>query len=609
MPAVNYQDFELEIGSDSADGAPRRYFAHVIRSPAGEASRSPVQFRFSEPKELAKLRSDLESAVLDINGNNVAGLTSRAEKVLRDFGQEVFRSIFVNVKSISNIYAQSKGKDLRIKLRISSPDLAALPWEYLYEEDEVISYVSLRLPLVRYLETAGMAGAMGVRGPLRILGMISAPDTEEWPRLEVARERERINKGIDKLQREGRVVFEWVSGGTGKDLMDKLLEGDWHIFHFIGHGGVEPQSQSGAGGNSFDQSGFIVMVDEDGKPAKKFASDLAIMLGGARNSLRLVVLNCCESARINVGEKFGNPAIGLMLGGWLPAVVAMQFPISDGAAIGMSEGFYKALANNFPVDDAITTARKFIQVKSRVEFGIPVLYMRSADGKIFDVDNPASSPPGAIAVASQTQEELQQQREEFMLAAGAAPNAIEELEQLARRGQNLVAGLKDDAQLAKRVARIYLDLGTLQQRQKQTPKAAASFAYAIKLDPQNPEYYVRRANFNALVGFYEVARADITAAIALKPDAAEYYWIKGIISGMASGPENKRGFLEQAVEAYGTALRMNPSEPKYLASRANAFFQLGCVAEAIKDIDQAMAMAPDNPDLVAQRTRIQTSTD
>jgi tetratricopeptide (TPR) repeat protein len=609
MPAVNYQDFELEIGSDSADGAPGRYFAHVIRSPAGEASRSPVQFRFSEPKELAKLRSDLESAVLDINGNNVAGLTSRAEKVLRDFGQEVFRSIFVNVKSISNIYAQSKAKDFRIKLRISSPDLAALPWEYLYEEDEVIGYVSLRLPFVRYLETAGAAGAMGVRGPLRILGMISAPDTEEWPRLEVARERERINKGIDKLQREGRVVFEWVSGGTGKDLMDKLLEDDWHIFHFIGHGGVEPQSQSGTGGSSFDQSGFIVMVDEDGKPAKKFASDLAIMLGSARNSLRLIVLNCCESAKVNVGAKFGNPAIGLMLGGWLPAVVGMQFPISDGAAIGMSEGFYKALANNLPVDDAITTARKFIQVQSRVEFGIPVLYMRSADGKIFDVNNPMPVPANGAVVASRTKEELRQQRQEFMLAADAASNSIEDLEQLARRGQDLVAGLKDDVPLAERVARIYLDLGTLQQRQKQTPKAAASFGYAIKLDPQNPEYYVRRANFNALVGFYENAQTDIAAAIALKPQAAEYYWIKGIISGMASGPENKRGFLEQAVEAYSTAIRMNPSEPKYLASRANAFFQLGSAAEAIKDIDQAIAMAPYNPDLVAQRTRIQTSTD
>ena len=284
-----------------------------------------MQFRFSEPLKLAKLRSDLESAVLEINVRNVGGLTSRAEQILRDFGQELFDSIFVNVTSISKIYEQSKNKHLRIKLRITSPDLAALPWEYLYEEDDVIGYLSLKRPFVRYLETEGAAGSMGVKGPLRILGMISAPDNEEWPRLEVAKERERINKGIDKLQKEGRVVFQWVSGRTPKDLMEKLQEGDWHIFHFIGHGGVEPRSQSGAAGNSFDQSGFIVMVDEDGKPVKKFARDLAIMLDDARDSLRLVVLNCCESARINVGEKFCNPAIGLMKGGWLPAVVAMQF--------------------------------------------------------------------------------------------------------------------------------------------------------------------------------------------------------------------------------------------------------------------------------------------
>ena len=603
---VEYQDFEIEIGSDSAEGTPRRYFAHVIRSPAGEASRSPVQFRFSEPKELARLRADLESAVLDVNSNNVAGLTSRAEKVLRDFGHEVFRSIFVDVRSISNIYAQSKGKDLRIKLRISAPDLATLPWEYLYEEDNVIGYVSLRLPLVRYLETAGAAGPMGVKGPLRILGMISSPDSDEWPKLNVAEERRRIEQGIDKLDKDKRVVFGWVRGGTGKDLMDKLLEGEWHIFHFIGHGGVEPQSPADPSGNSFDQSGFIVMVDEDGKPAKKFASDLAMMLADARKSLRLVVLNCCESARINVGEKFGNPAMGLMMGGSLPAVVAMQFPISDDAAIRMSEGFYKALANNVPVDDAVKMARRFIRDKSRIEFGIPVLYMRSADGKIFEVDNPVVTPPEADTFRSATKEELQQRRDEFLLAAEAAPASGAELELLARRGQDLVAELKDDAQLARRVARIYLDLGAQQQRLGQTSNAIASFAYAIKLDPKNADYYVRRANFYALAGFPEAALADITAAIALKPDSAEYYWIKGIICGMASGHENKRGFLVQAVEAFSTAIQMNPAEPKYLASRANSHAQLGSTAEAIRDVDQAIAMAPENMDLVAMRMRIQT---
>jgi tetratricopeptide (TPR) repeat protein len=598
----DYQDFELEIGCDSADGAPRQYFAHVIRSPAGEAERSPVKFRFSEPKELAKLRADLESAVLDIDGNNVSVLTSRAERVLRDFGREIFDSIFVNIKSISNIYAQSKDKDIRIKLRISSPDLATLPWEYLYEEDEVISYVSLRLPLVRYLETAGAAGPMGVTGPLRILGMISNPGTDEWPKLDAVKERDRIDKGIDKLERDGQVVFKWVTGGTAKDLMYMLQEGGWHIFHFIGHGGIEPQSPTGPAGNSYDQSGFIVMVDEDGKPAKKFASDLAMMLGMVRKSLRLVVLNCCDSAKVNVGEKFGNPAIGMMRGGWLPAVVAMQFPITDGAATGMSEGFYNALANNAPIDDAITTARKFIQVQSKVEFGIPVLYMRSADGKIFDVVNPRPAA-GVATAASQTMEGLQQRRDAFMLATDPIPASAAELDELARQGQSLLAGLKDDDALAKRVARIYLDLGTLQQRQNQISKAAASFAYAIKLDPKNPVYYVRRANFNAMVGFFEAALADITAAIGLKSEA-EYYWIKGIICTTASGPQNQRGFLEQAIEAFGTAIGMKPSEPKYLASRASAFAQLKSWDEALKDIERAMELAPDDAGLFAERGRI-----
>ena len=397
MAVLDYQDFELEISSNTTSGSSQEYFGKVIKSPAGEAPRCPLKFWFSEPGVLAKLRTDLESAVLEIDQKNHLGLSSPAEMILRNFGREIFRSIFVNNSPINEIYARSKGaaRDLRIKLRIESQELAGLPWEYLYEEKEMPGYVSLRHPVVRYLDAMGAAGRMGVKGPLRILGMISDPATDVWPKLDVVRERDRINKGIDTLQREGRVDFQWVSGGTGKDLMNKLMEEEWHVFHFIGHGGVEaPISKEDGTAASFDESGFIVMVDESGKPVKKFASDLAVMLLGARTSLRLVVLNCCESAKINVGERFGNPAIGLMRSGWLPAVVAMQFPISDGAAIRMSEGFYKALANNQPVDGAVTVARQFIQEQSRVEWGIPVLYMRSADGKIFDVDNPVSARPG-----------------------------------------------------------------------------------------------------------------------------------------------------------------------------------------------------------------------
>jgi tetratricopeptide (TPR) repeat protein len=611
MSIVDYQDFELEISSDAATAAPPKYFAHVTRSPGGEG-RSPVTFRFSDPAVLKKLRGDLESAVLEIADTNILGLTSRGERVLKDFGREIFHSIFKNTESIpqdmasiSEVYARCKDKKFRLRLRVNVPDLVGLPWEYLYEENEVISYVSLRRPFVRYLETAGAAEPMGVKGPLRILGMISNPGGE-WPSLDVSSERDRINKGIDKLQREGQVVFQWVLGGTGKDLMSKLSEQEWHIFHFIGHGGVEPQPDGASKDSVFNQSGFIVMVDEDGKPRKQFASDLAVMLDDAKKSLKLVVLNCCESAKVNVGEKFGNPAIGLLRTGWLPAVVAMQYPITDGAAISMSEGFYTALANNVPVDDALMKARKFIsQSKSKIEFGIPVLYMRSADGRIFDVDNPPVPSSSADVPAQPSIEELKQRREEFLLAAEAPPNSVDELERFAQRGRDLIDQLKTDEELAKRVAKIYSDLGVLQQKQKQTTKAAAGFASAIELEPKNPDYRVRRASFYLFTGHYENALTDIDAAIKLRPDNPEFYWIKGIICRTAAGPANKRGFLEQAVQASSVAVDMDKSKPKYLASRALAYDQLGLTADAIKDMDQAIEMAPDNAEFLAQRTQMQ----
>ena len=601
----DYEDFELEIGSYLPGGVgPQQYYGRVVKSPGGEAPRSQVKFWFSAPDQLAKLRGELESAVLEIDDRSRPGPVTRGEQVLRDFGRGVFRSLFTEVPSIRQVYDRSKGvtQDLRIKLRIEADELAGLPWEYLYDESEIPYYVSLTRPIVRHLETAGNVTRMGVRGPLRILGMISDPSTSEWPKLDVVKERDRINKGIDALQHEGKVDFQWVPGGTGKDLMKKLLEGEWHIFHFIGHGGVD-DLRPGTDADSFDERGFVVMVDEDGKPVKKFASDLAMMLSGAKRSLRLIVLNCCESAKVNVGDRFGNPAIGLMKTGWLPAVVAMQFPITDNAAISMSEGFYSALAGNRSIDDAVTYARQFIQQKSRVEWGIPVLYMRSSDGRIFNVESPqpAAVPPEATRLSK---DDLQQRRDALLRELDATPATVEALEELTRRGRELHGLLANDNELSVRLAKVYFDLGTLQHRQKQIPKAAASFAYMIELDPNKAEYRVRRANFNVTVGLYENALKDISEAIRLKPENAEFFWIKGIISMTASGVDDKLGYLEEAIKAFGAAVSMKPNEPKYLVSRANAYAQIKDLTSAQNDMDSAIALAPDNIDLALQKAKM-----
>jgi len=142
-------DFELEISS----GRPFEYFGKVLNSPGGQSVRCPLKFKFAkDPKDLDILRLTLENAVLR-GGDQAAhrGPTSQCERVLRDFGRELFRSIFVEPGPIRDAYAQSKGvvsgdgqNDLRIKLRIEPPELSSLPWEYLYDENETPNYIGLR---------------------------------------------------------------------------------------------------------------------------------------------------------------------------------------------------------------------------------------------------------------------------------------------------------------------------------------------------------------------------------------------------------------------------------------------------------------------------------
>jgi tetratricopeptide (TPR) repeat protein len=622
---MEYRDFELEISSSG----PLAYFAKVLNSPGGQSERCRLKLKFitGDPKDLDILRLKIENAVLR-GGDDVGrrGPTSQSERVLRDFGRELFRSIFVDAGPIRDAYARSKGAlsnngqtNLRMKLRIEPPELSSLPWEYLYDEDDTPNYIGLRLPVVRSPDMLGVAGQMQVKGPLRILGMIANPGTAEWPRLDEPTERRRIAEGIDKLQQEGRVIFEWVAGGTGTDLLDKLMENEWHIFHFIGHGGIEEHSDDLSNDERTENTGFIVLVNEYGQPVKKFASDLAVLLGTPQKSLRLAVLNCCEGAKTNVRDRFGSPAVALIRSG-LPAVIAMQFPIRDKAAIRLAEGFYKALAHNHPVDTALTVARKFIQNDSNIEWAIPVLYMRAPDGRIFQVANPiigAASPDsddGGIAPAQsssniQTRKmevDAEEKLNDFMGLIDAEQKSIGDLEQLARLGREVLEQRKADQPLAVRVARTYYDLSRMQLAQNDVPKAAASLSYAIELDVSRPEYRIRRSNLYARVGFYELALSDIAEAIKLFPNNAEYYWMKGIIHSMVAGPGDNPTVLKEAISAFGTAIKLNALEPKYLVSRADTLVQAGRYTEGLADIDRAISLAPENANLVAQRAKIAT---
>ena len=92
----------------------------------------------------------------------------------------------------------------------------------------------------------------------------------------------------------------------------------------------------------------------------------------------------------------------------IPAVIAMQFEITDRAAIVFAHEFYAAVADGYPVDSAVAEARKAIFADANdIEWGTPVLFMRVPDGRIFDV---APRAPDVEAVEEPEPAELEPPR-------------------------------------------------------------------------------------------------------------------------------------------------------------------------------------------------------
>jgi hypothetical protein len=106
------------------------------------------------------------------------------------------------------------------------------------------------------------------------------------------------------------------------------------------------------------------------------------------------VLNSCDGARGDEADVFSSTAAALVRLG-TPAVVAMQYQITDEAAILFSRYFYHAIAGGMPVDAAVAEARKGIAltIPNTLEWGTPVLFMRAPDGVLFRVPAPVVPVP------------------------------------------------------------------------------------------------------------------------------------------------------------------------------------------------------------------------
>lgn len=271
--------------------------------------------------------------------------------------------------------ARLGGKGLRLRLDLSDAyDLVTLPWEYLYEA-QTDSFVALSnwTPVVRHLDVHEPREPLPIDGPLQILVMISDP-IERRGTLDVEREWQQLNEALAEALADGEIELTRLADGQLQTLQFELLENEYHVFHFIGHGEFD----------EVEDDGVLVLEDARGREVHVSGRSIGNHLRDA-HTLRLVVLNNCEGAATSESDPFAGSAQSLLRKG-IPAIVAMQFEITDRAAIDFARGFYRSLSTGLPVDAALAEARKTLSdgAATRVEFGAPVLYMASHDGNLFD---------------------------------------------------------------------------------------------------------------------------------------------------------------------------------------------------------------------------------
>jgi hypothetical protein len=387
-----YQDFDLLIEPDPDGG----YRARVLRSPAGESAPARFTLPFSTV--------ELENFVLKVGQprRRTRGPGRPESAPLKDFGGKLYGAVFHDelrdtlLRSLAVTRAQGGGMRLRLRLT-DTPELAELPWEFLYDpRHRRFLAQSRRTPLVRYLDLPDPPQPLSVEGPLRVLVMISNPS--DYPELDVEQEWSLLTGALAGQQAEGRVVIERMAANMST-LQDRLSDGGFHVFHFVGHGYYRPDWGDGV----------LVMEDRHGRPQEVTGEDLGVLLT-EYDPTRLAVLNACEGARSGTSDPFAGVAQSLIQQG-LPAVVAMQFEITDDAAIIFSHELYATIASGYPLEAALAQARRAILYEGNpTEWGTPVLYSRAPDGHLFDLTRqaPILDPYGS----AQEEEEADRQAQE-----------------------------------------------------------------------------------------------------------------------------------------------------------------------------------------------------
>lgn len=354
-----YQDFTIDVRTVGHG----RFEATAVDAPIRE---SPREF-FSDP----------------IPRDALGDLLKAPKSATLTLGRALHDALFQG--NMADLFTRCRaglppGTGLRIRLRFSLNEedtayLSALPWELLCDRAGRFLAKEAVTPIVREIQNPHPQGPLAVEEPLRILVVGESPS--DMPDLKMKLEMERLEAALERLRKEGRIELILMENPTPDALRNFLLDETVHVLHFIGHGGYDVPSGTGA----------LFFVKPDGTQLQVDGEMLADYLKDLPD-LRLAVLNSCWSARY-AGHAAARPDCGvassLVERTGVLAVIANQYSISHDAAIDFSGTFYDRVAAGAGVDSALTEARMRIFHRSR-EWATPVLFLGAKDGRLFTME-------------------------------------------------------------------------------------------------------------------------------------------------------------------------------------------------------------------------------
>jgi len=362
---------------------------YIYRIHLSNLSRTNVQILdlsnklIAEPKGRFRYRSKAKS--LEKLQKSALEGRLRGDEV-KTLGETLFDALFDSVlrRNLLDWYEKSKNEKavLCIELEIDDhlPAIAALPWEFLCLPS-TSDYGELWLGTAPHITLSRRRTSWDIPKPVKL-----RPDERIRVAVAVAApyglgpvEYKRVWDELEQTTRESNKkiqVLDLVTSATTQSI-DNLLEQEPHIFHFIGHARFKNEIQQ--------EKGEIALIDAlPNRPlwveSKRFSEIFN------RHSPQVILLQACEGGSLSSSTALVSVALYLVQKN-IPAVIAMQYEISNVTAQRFVLEFYRRLAKGDSVDKATQEGRRRIALGpsaySTRDFATPIVFMRVRDGRLF----------------------------------------------------------------------------------------------------------------------------------------------------------------------------------------------------------------------------------